>query len=371
MKTRPFVLLGVVLLAMAGCRTNPAIPLLERQLRLQEDEIYRLRAQLEDVQDSNSSCGHRTERDARSGRDDDRDEGAPRHRPSSTTPSNDQGPKIDVEIPGQPSEKIPDTLRRRGTSPTTSIHDSDGPSLDQSAERTTVRTIADETRMSDPPRAREPAPFMPTGDSRRVASIAIDHTMSGGINSDGSAGDQALLVVVQPRDRRGQAVDAPADISVVALDPAILDSHGKAARVGRWDFTAAETASLFRRTDSNGAVHLAMAWPAEPPKHGRLHLFVRYTTADGRRVETDGPVEVVLAAQRQAGWAPAPRSAHGPHAAEEGELGRRGGPELGSPTESWRANEMPSPRAAEPSPEMATRPDPRRPERPAWSPERR
>jgi hypothetical protein len=370
MKTRPFALLGVVFLAIAGCRTNPAITLLERDNFQKEQEIYRLRAQLEDLQDS-SSCGHRPERDARSGRDDDRDEPAPRHRPSSTAPSGDQGPKIDVEIPGQPSEKIPDTLRRRGTSPTTSIPESDGPSLDQSAERTTVRTIAGEASMSTPRHTREPAPFMPSGDSRRVAAIAIDRGLSGGINSDGSAGDQALLVVVQPRDRRGQTVDAPADISVVALDPAILDSRGKAARVGRWDFTAAETASLFRRTDSRGAVHLAMAWPADPPKHGTLHLFVRYTTADGRRVETDGPVEVVLAAQRQAGWAPAPRSARGGHAADEGELSRRGGPELGSPAESWQPNETPSPRAAEPPPEMATRTDPRRPERPAWSPERR
>ena len=138
-----------------------------------------------------------------------------------------------------------------------------------------------------------------------MASIAIDRTFTGGINSGDRSGDQGLLVVVEPHDRAGRAVDAPAEMSVVVLDPAVLDNAGKAARVGRWDFTAAETAGLFRSTDSSRAVHLAMAWPAEPPRHNKLHLFVRYQTADGRRLEADAPIEVALPGQRQAGWTPA------------------------------------------------------------------
>jgi hypothetical protein len=360
MKSWQFALLGGALLAIAGCRTNPAIPLLERQLRLQEDEIYRLRAEIEDRQDSDSSCRHQSERDAKSGRDDDREDAAPRRRPGSDAPNGDRGPKIDIEVPGQPTDKVPDTLRGRGASPTSAILDSDGPALDRAAERMTARTIAGQTGMTPPPRAREPVPFNPAGDSRRVASIAIDRILTGGINSGDRTGDQALLVVVEPRDRSGRTVDAPAEISVVALDPAIVDSHGKVARVGRWDFTAAETAALFRRTDSSRAVHLAMAWPADPPKHGKLHLFVRYTTADGRRMEADSPIEVALAGQRQAGWAPAPPSDRGDRS-----------PDRASSAESWRPNETPSPRVAEPPAEMATRTDPRKPERPAWSPERR
>ena len=139
--------------------------------------------------------------------------------------------------------------------------------------------------------------------------------------------------------------------------------------MGRWDFTAAETAALFRRTDSSRAVHLAMAWPADPPKHGKLHLFVRYVTADGRHLEADGPIEVALAGESQAGWKPAPPSARGADGREFND-GRNGGDE--SPVAaSWRPNETPSSRADEPPPEMATRTDPLRPERPAWSPDRR
>ena len=273
---------------------------------------------------------------------------------------------MDIEIPGQPSEKVPDTLKRHGASATSTLLESDGPELDRPAERVRAQTMAGQTGMSGPP----PVAFTPAGDSRHVASIAIDRTLTGGINSGDRAGDGGLLVVVEPRDRAGRMIDAPADMSVVVLDPAIVDSRGKAARVGRWDFTAAETAALFRRTDSSRAVHLAMAWPADPPKHHKLHLFVRYVTADGRHLEANGPIEVALAGERQAGWRSAPPSAR---AADGGEYNgrRRDGAELTPTADSWRPNETPSARADEAPPEMATRTDPLRPERPAWSPERR
>ena len=35
-----------------------------------------------------------------------------------------------------------------------------------------------------------------------------------------------------------------------------------------------------------------MAWPDGPPKHHKLHVFVRYVTADGRKLQTDGPIDV-------------------------------------------------------------------------------
>ena len=49
-----------------------------------------------------------------------------------------------------------------------------------------------------------PVAFDPSGDSRHVASIALDRTLTGGINSGDGSGDQGLLVVVEPRDRAGR-----------------------------------------------------------------------------------------------------------------------------------------------------------------------
>ena len=50
MKTWQIVLVALAALATAGCQADPNIALLERDLRRKEDEIYRLRDQLEDCQ---------------------------------------------------------------------------------------------------------------------------------------------------------------------------------------------------------------------------------------------------------------------------------------------------------------------------------
>jgi hypothetical protein len=47
---------GCVCLALAGCRTDPEIARLERDNRLKEDEIYRLRWRIEDLQEAMQSC---------------------------------------------------------------------------------------------------------------------------------------------------------------------------------------------------------------------------------------------------------------------------------------------------------------------------
>ncbi len=178
-------------------------------------------------------------------------------------------------------------------------------------------------------------PFDPAGDSRQVASITLDRRLTGGISADDGEGDQGLLVVVEPRDAAGRSVDAPAEVSVVAYDPALQDEDGHASLVARWDFTAAETAALFRRAGSEQAIHLAGGWPADLPKHNQLHVFVRYLTADGRKLEADRPVEVALRGDRTA---------------------RRNHAEAGAGADS---------------PPVARREEPSKPRRPEWSPERR
>ena len=128
-------------------------------------------------------------------------------------------------------------------------------------------------------------------------------------------------MVVEPRDRAGRTVDAPADMSVVVIDPAL---EGNAARVARWDFTAAETAAMFRRSGSSLAIHLTMAWPGDPPAHHKLHLFVRYVTADGRKLQADQPIEVALAGDRTTRWTPSDRRPSRPSRGASGGVGIAG-----------------------------------------------
>jgi hypothetical protein len=59
MKPWQCLVVGLVTLTTAGCRVDPAIPILERQLRIKEDEIYRLRGTIEDLQDGAVVCDDR------------------------------------------------------------------------------------------------------------------------------------------------------------------------------------------------------------------------------------------------------------------------------------------------------------------------
>ena len=107
MKTWQFALLGGALLAVAGCRTDPRIALVERDNFLKEQEIYRLRAQLEEYQDGDRSCPRRTDRDARSGRDYDREEAPPRRR-SDEAPPTASGDRIwTSKSPDSPPKRSP------------------------------------------------------------------------------------------------------------------------------------------------------------------------------------------------------------------------------------------------------------------------
>jgi hypothetical protein len=174
-----------------------------------------------------------------------------------------------------------------------------------------------------------------------VAQITLNTTISGGYSRTEGNGDEGLLLVVEPRDMSGNILDAPAEINVVLLDPA-LDTE--AGRVARWDFTEAQTAGMILGGQNRG-IHLELRWPSRPPTHDKLTLFIRYKTHDGRKLQIERPVTVAL---------PADRSTRQPPVGE--------GPLRPSPTEAGPVR-------------MATRPDdPRpddaRPRRPVWSPDR-
>jgi hypothetical protein len=359
MKSWQLAVLGLTLLTIAGCRTDPNIPLLERELYRKDREINRLRWQIEDLQDVLNSGTEPSSRRDKPGDEREREVG-PHH---NNHESNGQGPPKTER--GTPTDKVPDALNPDVTlppgvpdvpdnirNPTPEKSSGDGPELDGVSDRRSSRSGS--VLLTG---GQTPIPFSPSGDSRRVTSITIDPALTGGIGSGDTSGDRGLLVVVEPRDGAGRIVDAPAEVNVAVFDPAL---KGEAARVARWDFTPAETASLFCRTIKGPAIHLAMAWPANPPKHHKLHLFVRYIAANGRKLEANQPIEIALPGERTARWTPAetPRSAETPIQREP-------------PPRSWRPSETPIARASEPTPYIASRTAEPKPERPVWSPERR
>ena len=353
MKSWQLAAVGLACLALAGCQTDPNIALLERELRFQEDEIYRLRDVVEDYQAALQSCregGVAPGRSTGGGEpagllDMVRPEGIPSVS-EETGPSRDAGTRDDRQsvAPPSPYQDIPETPPEDppgdGPSP-------DEPGQNPSGIKLPVPDPSDGANVGHASEVRLTSVAEPilTVDSRHVTQLALNRRLTGGCDSDGRAGDDGIVVAIQALDAQGRRVAAPADMSVVVLDPAL---EGEAARVARWDFAAAE----FPETVTGREVHLEMSWPGDPPIHSRLYLFVRYTTSDGRELQAEGPIQITLPGQVSERWVSAQPSAP-----------TLPTPQPSRPEPEVRLPEVPSPTtpAKPPEPKIA---------RPVWSPER-
>ena len=187
-----------------------------------------------------------------------------------------------------------------------------------------------------PPGGREFSLAGRTADSARVRQITFNQNLTGGYVTEENPAEQGLLVVIEPRDGQGRLLAAPADVQIAVLDPKL---PGQEARVARWNLTAAEIAAQLRSGPDSG-IHLTLPWRNNRPKHAKLHLFVRYLTGDGRKVEADQPIEIVMPSDRSPGWTPSPRRAS-----------------------DWSPADAAPPPAADRSSDDTAR-------RPTWSPER-
>ncbi|MFK7737330.1 MAG: hypothetical protein AB8B50_14950 [Pirellulaceae bacterium] len=116
---------------------------------------------------------------------------------------------------------------------------------------------------------------------QRIVELAFHPTLSRAANFDDVTDDDGLYLVLQPRNEKGQVVPIAANLSVVILDPS---RSGKAARIGRRDYSATEVKSKTVRSGSKQGIHLTLPWNGPDPNADRVIVFVRYTFPDGRQV---------------------------------------------------------------------------------------
>lgn len=375
MKARKLLVAALACLAASACRTDPNTMLLERELRRQEDKIYELKDALEDCRAENSALHGRLDEGGRTPHTESGAGGRSRGPRTSAPPAEAAPTKPPViELPSEalPEGEIPERLRvpqKRGGP-------SSGPSSREPApagkRAASMDKVTSEAAGPVLPGLGEPVEvskqWSPAGvppvalvDSQQAAAIVLNRRMSGGYNAGGRSGDDGVTLVVEPRDAQGRFVAAPAEVTVVAIDPAVQGPEG---RIARWEFTPQETAALMRGSATDSGIHMQMLWPNQPPKHNDLHLFVRYTTSDGRRLEAEAPIRVALPGDRTAGrWTP---SEPPPPVPQNSRL-----------TEPWRparetapADSPPLRTATRPWPHKSEPADSPRPQRPVWSPNR-
>ena len=348
MDTWKWAVYVVLCLIAAGCRTDPRITALERENRMLEDQLYamddeRTKAELA-LQACQSTAPRSTNREETSTRSSETVNNAASKLPSL------RGPKTslpngglrspvdtlplelpDVEVPGRslppgelpkrfgepPQQESPAPPRNGPESlpppyprkPATSRYTpSSGqrPTVDARGYSRYPRPSTEPQARSTPPQRIDPMVMPaqaialdPRADNRRISRLTLNQWFTGGYERDAHYGDAGVELLVEPRDARGQLVPAAGPISVVLLDRGL---RGEAGRVARWDFTAEQTALLYRKTPRGEGFFLEMPWPGEPPAHSHLHLFVRYTTKDGRKIEAAREIDVALSRDKGQAW---------------------------------------------------------------------
>ncbi len=324
---------GLAFLAATGCRTDPSIALLERELRVQEDEIYRLQDELTECQAAEGRSG-----------------------------STENAPEDAGFMPGPLDILIPNQDEPVTEGPFIEEPSGGEPPRWPGANQTPIKESTPQEPDPVEPDLGEPqtnGPALSAG-GRQVTSLILDEQLTGGYDADGQPGDEGITAVIELQDSSGQPALVPGKVSVVALDPEL---EGEAARVARWDFTAREIAAGLRQ--GGRAIRLQMPWPAEPPRHDLLYVFVRYTAGDGRQLQTDGAIEINQSRPPTAGWQRAPRAATARQASPSPP------PQALEPTPATPPSEAPSPRVATRRSAPSSSPAEPQTQRPVWSPERR
>ncbi|HZZ29692.1 MAG TPA: hypothetical protein VFE46_16970 [Pirellulales bacterium] len=301
-----FLCLAVLALlpCASGCfsnyknRTNQQI--WEREMRLEEDCIYRLRWQLEDKQRELDEANARTgslNRQTEILRDRGTN-GPDLGPPPAFSPSNSGRGNESPQLPPAP-QGLPEVQPGKPFTPGASNsppHHLDGGLSPESelAISEVVQAVytssgpAEKSSAHPAPENRSPRSVERLNPDVEVDSIELNEGLTGEVNSTGEAGGGYLNVVIFQRDSHGKRVLAPGDVSIVVVDPAL---EGPAARVGRWNFEADDIPQHVRRNHDGGSLQFELPWP-NPPEHSDLRVFVRFTSFEGRRLEANLPIDV-------------------------------------------------------------------------------
>lgn len=123
-----------------------------------------------------------------------------------------------------------------------------------------------------------------------VTAIKINSMLTAGIDKDGTAGDDAIVVNFAPYDDDGEMVKLHGTVDIVAIDPS--QPEGKQF-VAKWNFTADETREHWVRGFLGSGYQFTLPWP-EPPKHEEVVLHVRLRSPDGREFVATQVVKIRL-----------------------------------------------------------------------------
>jgi hypothetical protein len=115
--------------------------------------------------------------------------------------------------------------------------------------------------------------------------------LTGGYDADGKPGDEALQVVLEPRDPDGHAIKVPGALHVEAVQ---ITPEGLKVPLSAWDLSPGELRRSWRSGLFATGYQLVLPWKVWPA-FSKMRVTARFTLDDGRVFEADKDVTVRLA----------------------------------------------------------------------------
>lgn len=323
-RTRISFVVGLAVIAVAGCRTDPHTRAYLNTLHIErrglEDQIYALEYDLEILEDELAAEREKNAEFAKQHGHEPAKTAAPRRpllplrtpfmKPAVPSKPDDDGPHIDLGEPkidlGTPQKEAPPPAAPK-VEPTSQSKQTPA-SLRGPAK---VKPLVNKSRPRElpapqdaepaAPRAFTAAPRSEVGEHAPIAQLYLNPFLTGGADFDGKPGDDGVTVVLEPRTADNEYVPQAGPISVVLLDPTQV---GEAARVAKWDLDVVESSRFVKNSATAQGLHLQLTWPQRPPQNSKLKMFVRYTTPDGEKLTAEQDIFVTLAEQVSSRWTP-------------------------------------------------------------------
>lgn len=113
---------------------------------------------------------------------------------------------------------------------------------------------------------------------------------TGGQNTDKEFGDDALQVVLEPRDGADHIIKAPGTLQVWALE---IDKNGVKVPLSSWVIPPNELARSWKNGFLGSGYTLTLPWKT-PPHTENLRVVVRLVMTDARTFEADKDVRIRL-----------------------------------------------------------------------------
>jgi hypothetical protein len=113
---------------------------------------------------------------------------------------------------------------------------------------------------------------------------------TGGIDEDHCPGDEALQVVVEPKDTDDHTIKAPGSLHVEALE---ISKAGLKSPLSSWDVPPANLRRLWRSGLLSTGYFVVLPWKSWPSSE-RVRVVARFVLADGRVFEAEKDVTVRL-----------------------------------------------------------------------------